>query len=542
MTLGEYPDGVPQQYRIDPQAYDSDIEFPPFSDIAPRLGLNPFDMSGGTVVEDFDLDGLLDIMVTTADTRGSVRLYRNQGDGSFVERTAEAGLVGIWGGLNMNQADYDNDGDVDVLILRGAWWRHRGQHPNSLLRNNGDGTFTDVTFRAGLGHVHLPTQCAAWADYDLDGDLDLYIGNETDRNITAPGQLFRNNGDGTFTDVGPEAGVSKVGFAKAATWGDYDNDRYPDLYVTDLGGPNRLFHNEHDGTFTEVGARLGVQQPYAAFPTWFWDVDNDGALDLFVAGYGGRGLPPDVGFIAASYLDLPHDAAMDHLYKGDGKGGFVNVAADYRMDKVTLPMGANFGDIDNDGYPDYYLGTGYPYYEGLMPNVLYVNQRGTWFADVTTLARVGHLQKGHGIAFADLDNDGDQDIYAQMGGMYPGDAFGNALFQNPGFGHHWIKIRLVGRRSNRFGVGARMRLVLEQTDGSRTVYKHANTGGAFGANPLRYEIGLGDALRIELLEIYWPASDTTQQFEDVAVDQWIEITEGEAEYRSHELTRFSFDD
>jgi hypothetical protein len=207
---------------------------------------------------------------------------------------------------------------------------------------------------------------------------------------------------------------------------------------------------------------------------------------------------------------------------------------------VTLPMGANFGDLDNDGYLDFYLGTGYPYYEGLMPNVMYRNQGGNGLADVTTAGGFGHLQKGHGIAFADLDNDGDQDVYAQVGGAFAGDAAGNALFENPGFGNHWIKVKLIGVRSNRSAIGARLRVDIVEGGKSRSIYRRVDTGGSFGASPFLREIGLGQAERIELLEVYWPTSDETQRFRDVAMDQRIEITEGQSDYRKQPLRKMCF--
>ncbi|MCP3980680.1 MAG: CRTAC1 family protein [bacterium] len=531
MTLGRYPDEVPAAFRIPPETYESEESFPRFREIASDLGLNSFDLAGGAIVEDFDDDGLLDILVSTSDPSGPMHYYRNDGDGGFTERTEAAGLRGLTGGLNMTHADYDNDGHTDVLVLRGAWCRAHGRHPNSLLRNLGDARFVDVTFAAGLGGEHFPTQTGAWGDYDNDGDLDLFIGNEYDRNVPARSQLFRNDGDGTFTEVTDRAGVRNERYAKGAVWGDFDGDRYPDLYVSNLSEKNRLYRNNRDGTFTDVAEAKGVTHPLASFPVWFWDFDNDGNLDIQVFAYGGPRTAPDVGAVAASYLGLEHPAELDHLYRGDGKGGFENVGPQRGLTRVTTPMGANFGDLDNDGYLDYYLGTGYPFFEGLMPNVMLRNRRGGRFVDVTTSGGFGHLQKGHGIAFADLDHDGDQDVFEQIGGMYPGDAFTNALFENPGFGNHWVKVDLVGVRSNRSAIGARVRVDIVEAGERRSIYRHVGTGGMFGGNPLRQEIGVGRATRVERLEIYWPTSDTTQTFVDLEVGQRIEITEGRDSYR-----------
>ena len=248
MTVGGYPDEVPEPYRLPPETFESVEAMPRFANIAPALGLDTFDMCGGAIADDFDNDGYLDIVVSTWDTRGQIRYFRNNRDGTFTERTAEAGLLGLYGGLDMVQADYDNDGDVDLLVLRGAWLRAEGRHPNSLLRNDGEGTFTDVTFDAGLGEVHYPSPTAAWGDYDNDGDLDLYVGNESSRALPAPSQLFRNNGDGTFIDVAAAAAVMNYRYAKAAVWGDYNGDGLQDLYVSNYRGNNRLYRNTGRGS------------------------------------------------------------------------------------------------------------------------------------------------------------------------------------------------------------------------------------------------------------------------------------------------------
>ena len=526
MTVGGYPDQVPEQYLLPPETFESADTIPRFANIAPALGLDTFDLSGGAIADDFDNDGYLDIVVSTWDTQGQLRLFRNNRDGTFSERTEEAGLLGLYGGLNIIQADYDNDGHVDLLVLRGAWLRERGRHPNSLLRNNGDGTFTDTTFEAGLGAVHYPSQTASWGDYDNDGDLDLYVGNETTPTLAAPSQLFRNNGDGTFADVAEAAGVLNTRFAKAVVWGDYDGDGLLDLYVSNLGAGNRLYRNTGRGSFIDEAPALGVAAPIGSFPAWFWDVDNDGLLDLFVSAYSAR-----IEHLAASALGLPVNIEMSRLYRGTG-GGFENVSGLYGLTEPTAAMGSNFGDLDNDGYLDFYLGTGYPHYHSLMPNVMYRNRDGRGFSNVTYAGGFGHLQKGHGVVFADLDNDGDQDVFEQMGGAFPGDRFGNALYENPGFGNHWITVKLEGVRSNRSAIGARLHAVVVDDDESvrRSIYRHVNSGGSFGGNPLRQTIGLGTASRLERLDIFWPATGITQTFADLPLDRVIHIVEGEESY------------
>ena len=555
MTVGGYPEQVPKPYLLPQEAFQSTEEMPRFANIAPHLGLDTFDLSGGAIVDDFDNDNYLDLVVSTWDPAGQIRFFRNNRDGTFSEQTEQAGLLGLYGGLNLLQGDYDNDDDVDILVLRGAWLEATGKHPNSLLRNNGDSTFTDVTFDAGLGEVHYPTQTASWGDYDNDGYLDLYIGNESTEAFNAPCQLFRNNGDGTFSDVAAQAGVQNYRFTKSVIWGDYNADRFLDLYVSNFKGANRLYRNNGDGTFTDVAAELNVDLPIRSFPAWFWDYDNDGAMDLYVSAYSagishlaanalgisiGSPSPAAATESTTTYHNRPNlnDNGLPHLYRGDGQGGFKEVAQQHNLVQPNAPMGSNFGDLDNDGYLDFYLGTGYPDYKNLMPSVMYRNRRGKDFIDITYTGGFGHLQKGHAVVFADLDNDGDQDIFEQMGGAFPGDGYSNVLYENPGFENHFLTIKLVGVRSNRSAIGARLHVEVIENGERRSIYKHVNSGGSFGANPLRQTIGLGKAEKIETLEIFWHTTGLTQTFHNVPLDQFIQITEGETQYTTIELEKF----
>ena len=197
-----------------------------------------------------------------------------------------------------------------------------------------------------------------------------------------------------------------------------------------------------------------------------------------------------------------------------------------------MPMGANFGDIDNDGYLDMYLGTGDPTYGSLVPNVLLHNKEGKRFVDISASSGTGELHKGHGVAFADIDNDGDEDILTVIGGAAPGDSHAFRLFENPGHGNDWISLRLVGVKSNRSAIGARIQVtVKDEGQAARTVYRTVGSGGSFGASPLEQHIGLGKAAQIESIEIRWPGSGTRQRLTGVAKNQAIEITEGAAEYK-----------
>ena len=540
MTVGEWPDGLSEEVRITPEVLSSEAEFPGFPDVAPALGLNSFDLSGGMITEDFDRDGDLDVLASTWDTGGPLRFYVNGGDGSFTERSSMAGLDGIVGGLNMNQADFDGDGWVDVLVMRGGWLGVYGRMPNSLLRNCGDGTFVDVAFAVGMDEF-VPGQTAGWQDYDRDGDLDLFVGAESHPAHPDASLLWRNEEDGTFRNVAAAAGVENMRYAKGCSWGDFDGDGWADLYVSNLGSANRLYRNRGDGTFVDVAEAAGVTQPLDSFPTWFWDFDNDGNLDIFVAGYLEGTAVAQIAEVCRSWLGLPFEAPLSHVYRGDGHGTFREVGRALGVRTVNYSMGANFGDVDNDGFLDVYLGTGFPSYAGLLPNVLYHNERGTRLADVTFAAGMGHLQKGHGVAFADLDGDGDQDVIEQLGGAYRGDAFGNALFENPGFGASWIKVELVGTDSARCAIGARIRVEITENEEPRSVWCQVGSGGSFGASPLAQHIGLGGAEKVDVLEITWPRSGRVQRFTDVPVGQRVRVREGESELVRVEEARFEFD-
>ena len=554
MARGTYPEGVSEMYRVPTAAFAPEHELGGrFREVAADVGIYSVDLAGGAIVEDFDNDGLLDIVTSSWDPSQSLRLYRNDGRGRFVERTNAAGLSEQTGGLNIVQADYDNDGWMDILVMRGGWLMHNGQMRVSLLRNEGGDSFSDVTRESGLATPAYPSQSAAWADYDNDGDLDLFSCNESipesqedSAGIVYPSQLFENDGNGGFANVALRAGVTNMRYCKGSAWGDYDNDGDMDLYLSNYADDNRLYRNDGDGTFTDVAPKLGVTEPIESFPTWFWDYDNDGWLDLFVAGYA-----RDIDSVAADYMGLPdslhardqtRDGARPRLYRNTGGDGFEDVTARVGLDDVNQSMGANFGDFDNDGYPDIYLGTGFPAFNALAPNVAYRNGGGVSFSNVTFSAGLGHIQKGHGIAFGDLDRDGDQDIFMQVGGFYPSDRFVNSLYVNPvssmGAGNRWTSIRLVGTQSNRAAIGARIKVDVATGDGVRVVHAVVGSGGSFGASSLEQEIGLGQAEVIESVEVWWPASGIRQRFEGVPLDRGIEIVEGEDEYRVVERRSF----
>ena len=543
MTLGEYPARVPPEWLLDPKLFASDCDIGHFPDIAGSVGLDLDGLAGGVVLEDFDNDGFLDIMLSSWGVHNQLRLFRSNGDGTFTERTAQAGLMGLTGGLNMIHCDYNNDGFMDVLVLRGAWLGTEGRYPCSLLRNNGDFTFTDVTEEAGLLRFH-PTQTAVWFDYNNDGWLDLFIANESkasdDRN---PCELLRNNGDGTFTECALEHGVNLVGFFKGVVSADYNNDGRPDLFLSRLDGQKILLRNDGPAgadrsarapwRFTDVAAAAGVTEPPSTFTCWFFDYNNDGWPDLFVSGYAIQ----DVGDIAADYLGLPYSGQRAKLYRNNGDGTFTDASRECGLDKMLLTMGANFGDLDNDGWLDFYVGTGNPDLSVLIPNRMFRNDGGRRFQDVTTSGGFGQLQKGHAVAFADINNSGTQDVYAVIGGAVESDHAHNQLFRNPGHGNNWLKLKLEGVRTNRAAIGARVKVVVE---GERAIHRTVGSGGSFGSTTLRQEIGLGGARTIERVEIFWPVSGVTQVVTGLEVNNLYHVREGTEAATRLELRSFKW--
>lgn len=526
MTLGGYPSEVPSKYLIPLSTFESKENIGHFTDVAPTAGLNGFTGAGGAIVDDFDNDGQLDIVTSSMNLCEPLHYYHNNGDGSFTDRTAQAGLSNQLGGLNLVAADYNNDGCLDLLVLRGGW-----EFPmrRSLLRNNCDGTFTDVTQESGLGDIVTESQTAAWVDIDNDGYLDLFVANEN-----GPSQLFRNRGNGTFEDISHSAGIDKTAYSKGVVAADYDNDGYVDFYVSNANGANFLYHNNHDRTFTEVGRQAGVQAPYFSFATWFFDYDNDGWPDLFVTSYFSS-----IDQVIRSYLGLPVSIETLKLYRNMHNGTFQDVTKEVGLDKVFMPMGANFGDVDNDGFLDIYLGVGQPSFAALMPHVLLRNKEGKSFVDITASSGTGELHKGHGIAFADLERNGHEDIVAEIGGAVPSDKHTLRLFRNPGNDNDWINIRLMGVKSNRSAVGAQIKLTVENdAQTARTIYRTVGDTSSFGGNPLEQHIGLGHSARIVALDVWWPATNTRQHFSHVDKNQFIAIKEFANEYTK--LTRETY--
>ena len=542
MTLGGYPTEVPKQWLIPNLNKDSGYSIKPFLDVAVNAGIKGRNMSGGVIVDDFNNDNYLDIVTSDWSLDGAMHYYENDTKGKYLDYSTKSNLGLFKGGLSMIQADYDNDGDTDILVLRGAWMRKYGRQPNSLLRNNGDGTFTDVTIKSGI-YSEFPTQAGTWNDFNNDGYLDLFIGNESS-DESYPSELYLNNQDGTFTNVAKAAKCDVISFIKGVTAADYDNDGDIDLFLSGMNKKKILLKNNglKDGIpqFTDATDQAGLAGiNVMTFPTWFWDYDNDGWQDIFVCGYQYNG--SIAGEIAMEALNIPNESSKMYLYHNNHDGTFSDVSKESGLSKTVFAMGSNFGDIDNDGFLDMYLGTGNPDYKSLSPNRLFRNMGNGKFADVTVSGRVGNLQKGHAVAINDLDNDGDSDIFIEMGGAYLGDAFSNSLYLNPGQNNnHWIKLQLEGTESNRSAIGAKVKVTFKENGVSRSVYRILNSGGSFGASALRMEIGIGQANVIDQIEITWPKTQKKQAFKNIKPNQYLKIIEGENDFSKIDIKKILF--
>lgn len=549
MTLGEYPQKVPAAYLIPGLNTDnSEYKVKPFTDVAASAGLNINGRAGGVIIDDFDGDGYLDVITSGLDLNDHMHYFRNNGDGTFTDRTTGSGLEGMRGGLNIQQTDYNNDGKPDIFVLRGGWLRDGfGDEPSSLLRNNGNGTFTDVTIPSGLKFMH-PTQTAVWADFNNDGWLDVFVGMEslskTGKMNNHPCALYINNHDGTFTNVAAKAHCDINDFVKGVTSADFNNDGWPDIFISTMSGKKYLLKNKGKGgnnvDFEDVTAKAGITNTQSTFTTWFYDYNNDGWPDILVSGYN---FEKQLSYYAASEaLGKPvPNAGNVFLYRNNHDGTFTDVTHETGLDKVVYSMGGNFGDIDNDGYPDMYFGTGNPDFGSLIPNKLFKNIDGKKFADVTISSRTGNLQKGHGVAFADFRNNGIQDIFIEMGGAYIGDSYTSSLYLNPGqSNNNWVCLKLTGVKANRSAIGSHIKVTFTENGVQRSVYKDVNSGGSFGSSPLRQEIGIGQAKMIDDLEIRWAGSGTVQHFHNVSPNQFLGITENSNKLNVIHLKQIKF--
>jgi len=549
MTLGRYPDSVPKPFLIPGLDKAGTAKIKPFTDMAADAGIKLNSRAGGAIADDFNNDGYLDIVTSGTELDDHMHYFQNNQDGTFTDKSETSGLQKFTGGLNIQQTDYNNDGRMDIFVLRGAWKKNGfGNQPASLLRNNGDGTFTDVTIPAGLLFYH-PTQAAVWADFNNDGWLDVFVGTEGFNNGDSvnihKSMLYVNNCNGTFTEVTHQAHCDIMSYVKGATSADFNHDGWPDIFISTMDGRKYLLKNK--GTignipdFEDVTKQSGIlANTNSTFTTWFFDYDNDGWQDILIADY--KFDAPLGYYAAAESLGKPvPNAGNIYLYKNNHNGTFTDVSKQTGLDKVVFSMGANFGDIDNDGFPDLYFGTGNPDFGSLIPNKMFRNVEGKQFEDITSISGTGNLQKGHGVAFADFRNRGLQDIFIEMGGAYAGDAYTSALYVNPGQNNNnWINIKAYGIKSNKAAIGSQLKITFTDNGVKRSVYRDLNSGGSFGSSPIQAEIGVGHAGIIEELEITWAGSHTVQRFHNLKINQFYRITEGNGKAASVQLKKLNF--
>jgi enediyne biosynthesis protein E4 len=499
----------------------------------------------GVAFYDYDNDGWLDIFLVNG-TRlegfpkgqsPTCHLFRNNRDGTFTDVTVKAGLARSGWGQGVCIGDYDNDGYEDLFIT------YFGE--NVLFHNNGDGTFTDVTAKARVGKnpSHWGTGCA-FLDYDRDGKLDLFVANYIDLDLkTAPvpesgpclykgvtvacgppgllparNTLYRNNGDGTFTDVSENAGITGMSYGLGVLVADFDNDGWPDIYVANDSMASSLYRNKHDGTFEEIGVEAGAAyspdgKPQAGMGVAAADYDGDGKLDIVKTNFAGD---------------------THSLYRNLG-GSFEDAtfASGLGVNTKYLGWGCGFIDFDNDGWPDILIGNGhvYPEVEQLRTEagyaqrkLLYRNLRNGKFEDVSLKAGPGITTPAavRGLAFGDFDNDGDVDVVANCVNSLP-----ELLRCDSTVKTNWIKVRTVGTKSNRSGIGARLKCVTTGEDGKpHQQMDEVRSGGSYiSQNDLRVHFGIGSAAKIELLEIRWP-SGAIETLKNVPINRLIYVKEG----------------
>jgi len=500
----------------------------------------PETMGAGALIFDYDSDGWPDIFLVNGgsftDRRVAAaarhRLYHNNKNGKFTDTTPTSGIVVSSFGMGACSADYDNDGWPDLYVT--------GVGSNKLYRNNKNGEFVDVTAKAGAGGTGLWSSSCAFADIDNDGDVDLFVTNYVDFTVdnnkyctaggnvrtychpnvykSLPDILYRNNGDGTFTDISKEAGVYRTdGNGLGVVFGDYDNDGWIDIYVANDSVPNFLFHNKGMGIFEEVGFRAGVAvgaegRPLAGMGTDMADINGDGLLDIIVTNL---------------------DKETHSLFRNLGKGLFTNVTFESGVGKATLPFvgfGAAFLDYDNDSDLDLAIADGdiidnvslfrdSTTYE--QRNLLLQNDGAGKFLDVGPASGPGFALKkvSRTLAVGDLDNDGDLDILVGNNGQTA-----DLLRNDGGNRNNSLLIRTVGSKSNRDGIGARLTLSV----GGKVLMRHIKAGSSYqGQNDLRVHFGLGSARMVERLEILWP-SGTVDKLENIEANQILTITEGRA--------------
>ena len=512
--LGGYPSHTPPELRMEVKAgYNHPtVEF---EDIAARIGLDKTSAGRGTAIFDYNNDGYLDIVISGAHSGCS--LFRNNGDGTFTDVSVGSGIDKCVNSFAVCAGDYNNDGFTDLFITRLGFYCGEAV----LFRNNGDGTFTNVTAEAGLS-LWGPAFSASWVDYDNDGFLDLYIANNLGGLFErkTPNRLFHNNGDGTFTEVAEQAGLSTIWPTIAGTWGDYNNDGFPDLFVSNGLGGSQLYRNNGNGTFTDVSKQAGVAKFGFGSPAFWWDFDNDGWLDLCQFEWSDH-----EDFIhTMAHGQGPADGNPMRVYRNNRNGTFTQVGRELGLTECWGTMSGNACDFNNDGNMDLVLGNGGPRMDRLEPMILMQND-GKSFRNITFAAGLPFTGKSHGVNAADLFGDGRISVLVASGGAYPGDLLTTGVYCPKTLPGNYVNIRLTGVTSNRSAIGARVTVAA----GGKRQLREISGGSNFGCLPLEQHYGLGGIGTIDAVEIRWP-SGLAQRFENVPVNKTWQFIEGRTEY------------
>jgi hypothetical protein len=532
MTTDDFPAAVPAEYRVSQafsdkfygegrRAAESRFAHLRFEERAGEFGVNTHNAGRGVAVEDYDHDGFLDII--TGGSFEDLRYYHNRGGTTYEDWTERAGLGGRRQPFFISVTDIDNDGWADILVT------HMFHDGFELYRNNGNGTFTDVTRASGLmdkrpENAMCSGWAPSWADVDNDGDLDLFVPTMGMDIPFANGLLARPrmrsalyiNDKGHFTDQTAAYGLADVVYDRYFTgsaFGDLDGDGYPDLF---LSSP---IVNDSFLLMNKSGKRFEVSQAITrrdgGFSTAFLDVNQDGLLDLFQGGFSDARSSVEMAMFGEPESDYRSGKSAVMIQQPDGRlveqTGF--------FDTPGGTMGASFGDVNNDGCYDFYLGTGSPEGWFIFPKLMYLGvPQGTGCAGRTEHLSMTNsfasVQKGHGIVFFDFDGDGLQDMYSSLGGMWPADRWPNQFFVNRSKADNaWVKIRLRGRKSNSFGVGAQVKVTARNARGEALIrYAHMDQKTAFGSGPYLMQMGLADATSLAGAEVFWPASGCRQSY------------------------------
>jgi tetratricopeptide (TPR) repeat protein len=510
--LGGYPDYVPLNHRMMVKA---GFEKPrvEFEDIAAKIGLDKTSAGRGIAIFDYDNDGFLDIAVASA--HGATNLYHNNGDGTFTDVSVGSGLDNCVNSFALSVGDYDNDGFPDLFVTRLGFYAGACQ----LFHNNGDGTFTDVTAKAGL-EVWGPGFTPSWIDYDGDGYLDLFIANNLGGLFErkTPNRLFHNNGDGTFTETTEQAGLNTIWPTIGGAWGDYDNDGRPDLFLSNGLGRSQLYHNNGDGTFTDVSDKAGITETGFGSPAFWFDYDNDGWMDIAQFEWSDH---EDVIYTLKNG-EGPPDGKPMRVFHNNRDGSFTDVSRDIGLNGCWGTMSGNAADFNNDGYLDIVLGNGSPKMDRMEPMIMMEND-GTRFRNVTFAAGLPFTGKSHGVNMADLFGNGRMSVLVAAGGAYPGDLLTMGVYYPKVLPGNWVNVRLKAVKSNGSAIGAKVSI----DAGGRKQYREITGGSNFGCLPLEQHFGLAEIPAIDTLEITWP-SGLKQRFENIPINNTYEFTEGQA--------------